>query len=277
MRGCTVALRYNGVSEECTGAWVEKTSAPFSQAGSVAVTDPVRERVVLFNSEGPWVWNGHWAKSITAAPNILLPSFTFDSTRSVFVAVGVTPDQSKYETWEWDGVASTFTKKSSTGPLPGDGHAIAYDPVRNQTVLFGGVQFSGVTWLWSGAAWSSPTVSGPPARAGHSMVYEPIGQRIILAGGSRAGIFFDDTWAWNGSAWTRIVDHVPTELGAGTIVSMAYDPNHGGVVAPTVSGTWLLTGTQWSKLDDTSIRGALAYDPVGKSLFSYSNSTAWWF
>jgi len=193
--------------------------------------------------------------------------------------VGVTPDQSKYETWEWDGAADSFTKKSSTGPLPGDGHAIASDPLRNQTVLFGGIQFSGATWLWKSTAWSKPSVSGPEPRAGHSMVFDPIGQRIILAGGSRNGIFFDDTWSWNGSTWTRIVEHMPAELGArtGYIKSMAYDPNHGGVVAPTDVSTWVLVGTQWSELDDSAIRGPLAYDPNGKSLLSVLSNSAWWF
>ncbi|MEZ4365050.1 MAG: hypothetical protein R2939_02040 [Kofleriaceae bacterium] len=68
------------------------------------------------------------------------------------------------DTWRWDG--TTWTEVSAATAPSGRGrHAMAYDPVRDRVVLFGGDPIYGSpnigaladTWLWDGAAWTEVT------------------------------------------------------------------------------------------------------------------------
>jgi hypothetical protein len=76
----------------------------------------------------------------------------FDSGRGVTVLFGgLTAGSSNGETWEWNG--STWTSRSTTGPSPRAGHAIAYETVRGVTLLFGGYPDDGPsaeTWQYRG-------------------------------------------------------------------------------------------------------------------------------
>ncbi len=70
-------------------------------------------------------------------------------------------------------------------------HAMAYDPARQRTVLFGGrVAPTGAddTWEWDGTAWTRlfPTESPPPTYD-HAMAYDSARQRMVVFSGS-------DTW-----------------------------------------------------------------------------------
>ena len=94
---------------------------------------------------------------------------------------------------------------STSGPSPRALTAMAYDPTRDRTVLFGGESRGDRlddTWEWDGASWSEITVpadSRPPARFFHSMTYDPTLKRVVMWGGIDSG----DQWEWDGVAWSK--------------------------------------------------------------------------
>ncbi|MCH8267302.1 MAG: hypothetical protein IH846_07285, partial [Acidobacteria bacterium] len=79
------------------------------------------------------------------------------------------------ETWVWDG-SMWMQRFPLTSPAARTRHAMVYDSVKNEVVLFGGqgcpskVDACGDTWVWNGSNWLQkfpPT--DPPARLHHSM------------------------------------------------------------------------------------------------------------
>ena len=85
------------------------------------------------------------------------------------------------DTWEWNGVA--WTLRSTSGPNPRFGHAVAYDSARGVTVLFGGTDdgftFNSQTWEWNGTGWTLRSSTGPSARAAHAMAYDSARGRTV--------------------------------------------------------------------------------------------------
>jgi hypothetical protein len=74
-----------------------------------------------------------------------------------------------------------WTKKSEIGPGLRARHAMAYDSVRGQTVLFGGLDqdgnIFGDTWEWDGGNWTEIANSDPPARIDTAMALIPNASR----------------------------------------------------------------------------------------------------
>jgi hypothetical protein len=83
---------------------------------------------------------------------------------------------------------------------------MAYDALRDRTILFGGRNAAGAplgdTWIWNGSSWF-PGPPGPPARFDHAMAYDPVRGVVVLFGGQAGGQKLGDTWEWNGAAWTQ--------------------------------------------------------------------------
>lgn len=156
-----------------------------------------------------------------------------------------------------------ITAASPTPPPARIMHAMAYDPVRDKCVLFGGStdgssafddtwELSGIN-VWQNMGLPSPR---PSARMGHSMVYADNLARTIVFGG-RINDFFNlnDTWTWNGSVWSNLAPSNPPPARA--FAAMTYVPSVGGVLLYGGLGfftngddTWLLntvTAT-WTQL-----------------------------
>ena len=150
------------------------------------VYDSHRREVVLFGGAGPprgdgqpqeflgdtWIWNGtSWRKANTptAPAGRRDYSMSFDSRRGVVLlyggAAGAGASTRRFEDmWQWDG--TTWTEIPMRTPNPGHRYvsAMAYDPARDRTVLYGGYSCG------------------------------PDGERCSV---------FSDTWEWNGEHWTR--------------------------------------------------------------------------
>jgi hypothetical protein len=66
--------------------------------------------------------------------------------------------QGTASTWVWQN--STWSRAATARPSLRNGHALAYDAVRNRVVLFGGFRsgqdFSD-TWEWDGTGWTEVT------------------------------------------------------------------------------------------------------------------------
>jgi hypothetical protein len=89
---------------------------------------------------------------------------------------------------------------------------MAYDPVTQKVVLFGGTvyntQYFDDTWTWDETNWTQEQPSNvPPARASTSMAYDSTSSSLILFGGCTTcfGTETDsDTWSWDGQSWTQL-------------------------------------------------------------------------
>ena len=115
--------------------------------------------------------------------------------------------------------------------------AMAYDPVREVTVMFGGRSDAGDlgdTWTWDGRAWRQqhPAVS-PPAREGAGMAFDRRSGRVLMVGGWNSTYLGPDgsgeTWSWDGSTWRREQSARGPAL-SGPLSAVASDPESGQVV-----------------------------------------------
>ncbi|HLB01867.1 MAG TPA: kelch repeat-containing protein, partial [Nitrospiria bacterium] len=91
-------------------------------------------------------------------------------------------------------------------------HAMVYDRLDHQVILFGGLDANGAlddTWIYNPSThqWTELfPISSPPARAGHAMVYDESRSRVILFGGKGLLGFLNDTWAYDPgtNTWTPL-------------------------------------------------------------------------
>ena len=121
--------------------------------------------------------------------------------------------------WEWDGKAWTQVV-TSDGPPVAHGAALAYDPVRESLILYGGLAdlvTYGDTWEWSSTTreWTKLETTGNPGPiCGHGMVTDTTRGKILLFGNGN-GYPWAHVWEWDGGTltWT---DRTPV-----TLMSMA--------------------------------------------------------
>ena len=246
--------------------WLRLTpaTAPSARRALAMVYDPVRARVVMFG--------GCTTATIDCGP------------------LG--------DTWEWDGTTWSQQTPSMSPPARG-GHALAFDPVRNVVVLFGGYAGTtplGDTWTWDGTTWREETpASAPPARGRHAMASEARGVLLfggcavagMVAGGIPCAENLGDTWMWNGTAWVnQATSGPPARFGHG----MALDPLRGVVVLAgggTGSGTglfpchdvWEWDGSAWSRRGPREPHGEwgpMTYDHARARVVMFTGSTWEW-
>lgn len=84
-------------------------------------------------------------------------------------------------------------------------HAISYNSVTGNTLLFGGADgtYLNDTWEWDGTNWTllSPTTS-PGVRIEHTMVFdENRGVHVLYGGYDNHGQYYGGVWEYNGSNW----------------------------------------------------------------------------
>ncbi|HMN39978.1 MAG TPA: kelch repeat-containing protein [Phycisphaerales bacterium] len=128
-----------------------------------------------------------------------------------------------------------WTNLGIAGPPAREFHAMAFDPVRNRVVLYGGVvagfpsgdlwEFDPVTNTWASVPQGPGPSPGP--RYGHAMAFDASSGRVMLVGGTDNTTYFNDAWAWNGLGWTAL----PPPPGPGRRWhAMASLPPTGGVL-----------------------------------------------
>jgi hypothetical protein len=182
-----------------------------------------------------WLWEaGAWRQASLAGPEPrTFPAMVYDSGRGEVVLFGgnrvlfgdsARPPAMLGDTWILR--SSAWTRMAENGPSPRAEAAVAYDPVRQRTVLFGGYQLEeaerrrlGDTWEWDGKQWTQVSTTGPASRSGATMAYDPARRAVVLFGGSGGPL--GDTWSWNGREWTRL--RVPPAPGRFN-TAMAWDP-----------------------------------------------------
>lgn len=237
-----------------------------------------------------------WFLSASNAPSPRrYHTLVYDSGRQLCVLFGgsdAIPDHENGETWEWNG--TTWIQRTTTGSIPARwGHAMAYDSVRDVTVLFGGFLpgDDGETWEYDGntGAWTQRATTGPRPRRVHAMAYDSLRGVTVLFGGlsfdgpTNQDIYLADTWTWNGTSWTQITTAFsPT---ARALHSMAFDANRGvvvlfgGVTPSAVGDTWEWNGLAWTQrgVSGPFAGGAngLAYDSLRQLTVLFQGHETW--
>jgi hypothetical protein len=192
-------------------------TGPGPRGHHAMIYDPARKQTVLFgnNDDAPtrdtWGWDGRiWKKLDSEGPPPRgVFGAAFDAKRNVVIlfggygccGAGVLGD-----TWEWN--AQRWVQiATANAPSPRYDSSMAYDPVRNRVVLFGGRNRAtsfGDTWEYDGRTWTKLDVTGPSARNGHAMVYDPRANAILLFGGRISeSVYLNDFWMFDG-VWKQI-------------------------------------------------------------------------
>lgn len=163
---------------------------------------------------------------------------------------------------------------------------MAYDPVSQKVVLFGGVntQYLSDTWTFDGVNWTQEhPASSPPARTSGNMAYDRVSRMLVLFGGYAGnGQYLRDTWLWDGatSSWIETNPRfAPTAVTAPLVFT---DPKTGHAMTwggfdghLYQSTTWLWTGTSWRNLRISNAPFARScsmygYDPVLQSVVLFA-------
>jgi len=148
----------------------------------------------------------------------------------------------------------------ATSPSPRSIAAMAYDPVSQKIVLFGGydgTQYLNDTWTFDGSNWTEiSAATAPPARTNASMAFDRDGAKLVMFGGYDGHNYLGDTWLWNGatSTWTQATNASgPTPV---TGPMLFLDPiahrvdNYGGYDGFLYQlTTYQWTGNTWQKLN----------------------------
>lgn len=193
-----------------------------------------------------WTWDGTWTSRGSGLPFPRTES-ALAAERDGLVLFGGRSMGTLADTWRWSDHAWTMLSPPMSPPARSS-HAMAYDPIRERTVLHGGRESGGLlglddTWEWDGTTWTPVTPLGvPPRLSQHRMVFDPLRQRVIAIGEDSApGTTINE---WNGQAWTSIaVEELgpAMTIGSGTAF---YDPVRHGLVAiapigMSASDVWL--------------------------------------
>ncbi len=284
---------YIGVSHELLN-WYKGKIDDFRVWDHVRTPEQIR---TFMNVTFPNEEENTWQLVSTSGPSPRRNhAMAYDSARQKVVlfggAVGYGEDSVPLgDTWEWDG--QTWTQVTTSGPSARSGCAMAYDPVKQRAVLFGGrnqyitgvsEEFLNDTWEWDGSTWSYMGTGGPSRRDEHGMVYDSNRNRIILFGGSdNPKSFRRDTWEWNGQQWTLLADDAAGPIGGhGTGregFGMAYDTIRqrvvifGGHDDANNGDTWEWNGANWSLVSETGPESrrmsAMVYDGFRQTVVNF--------
>ncbi|MFZ3262496.1 MAG: choice-of-anchor D domain-containing protein [Terriglobales bacterium] len=253
-----------------TGSWTQlSVTGPPPLQGSAIVYDAVHNQTVLFGGEDSsgvlhhdtWVFNGTtWTQLNPAVSpgNRRDHAMVFDpATGQVFLFGGesaVSPLTPLGDTWVWNG--SNWTKVASSGPNPRRGAAMAYDPVRNRVVLFGGYDGTTLysdTWAWNGSSWQELPVTGPLPRQYASASFDEVNGVTVLFGGDDTSVANDETWIWDGTTWSQLSPaHHPA---ARSNQGQAWDPLRQCTVlfgGSNNNDTWIWNGSDWESASPSS-------------------------
>jgi hypothetical protein len=220
---------------EWNGAnWIKRNSGEATARREAAMAyDSDRGVCVLFGGgtnilqghtpfNDTWEWNGsNWTlrqdNNPTASdrpPPLERPMLVYDSFRRRMILSGSSEHfdfdiRPITRTWEWDGNSWSV---HSNAPPPRLNSAMAFDPIRRVTVLFGGTGYNGGsylndTWTWDGTIWKlAPVASAPAPRDQHAMAFDLHRKVLVLVGGASGNIEapFNDTFEWNGVSWSYV-------------------------------------------------------------------------
>lgn len=252
-------------------SWTERHPAhsPAARDWPALAYDDALGEVVLFgggipgaaaNSDETWTWDGSdWSEQQPewSPPGRHSAAMAYDAARGLLVLFGGL-GQGGYlnDTWTYDGRTWTpvcgVDALPACGPPPGLGNAMAYDPLHQQIVMFGGSNGDNYTWTWDGSGWTlQQPAQSPPAPQFGTLVFDAALGQIVLVGSDLPGFgtVGNELWGWDGSDWRQLQPAAspPRRRDAAVV----FDPLSGGVllfgggqfangVQTDLNDTWLL-------------------------------------
>ncbi len=175
------------------------------------------------------------------------------------------PTQIYDDTWAWDGQAWQLLAPSMR-PTAREGHTMAWDPVRQRVLLYGGYNPNTTfhdTWEWDGSTWAPVfAASYPRDMSRPGLAFDHARGRMVLAGYVYATGQRFETWEFYGGHWLNRSSLNRPNLDA-LGVTLGYDPNTRRVLAfdgsldqgapqRHRSLTWSWDGNNWAQLFVTS-------------------------
>ncbi|MCP4421764.1 MAG: hypothetical protein GY805_34560, partial [Chloroflexi bacterium] len=149
------------------------------------------------------------------------------------------------DVWRYDGTDWSQVTTSGSPPPARTHHAIAYDSVSDEILLFGGRNATGTlltdSWVLdlSNDTWSQSGSSGPAARMAHGLAYDPTNDNFVLVAGNNndGDTILNDTWHYDsGSGWTLAS---PTQAAPNTAYHLLiYDSTNDLFLLFTNGETW---------------------------------------
>jgi hypothetical protein len=243
-----------------------------------------------------WTWDGaDWHKaSSSEGPSWRFGAlYVYDEATGEIVLFGGEDAAGKLlsETWTWDG--HWKLRHPAVSPPARMWPAAAYDPIRNDVIMFGGnigkgqAGDIGDTWTWDGQTWSQnsfrqgrepPGQSFGPAAA----AFDPASKQVVLVNGPTCIVkpgegCSPDTWSWDGKTWTV---HPSSAVMAVTRSGFLYTDTKLGRLVMLDGGFWTLSGVSrvwdgvnWSALSAPPFKqvtvAGLAYDDGAASLVAF--------
>jgi hypothetical protein len=190
-----------------------------------------------------------------------------------------------------------WTQRQDLGPSARGNVALAYDPLRQRTVLYGG-QVKALdggdpasmadTWEWDGQYWSQVSDIGPASTGNYEMAWDENSQRIMMFGGGQFGGNLPsdhNTWEWDGENWTQVDDGGPSariffgfasDTWRKRIVLFGGASVAEGQALTALGDTWEWDGEGWTQQEETgpSARSgqAMAFDPLRKRIVLFGGA-----
>jgi hypothetical protein len=282
------------------GQWSElSASGPAGRYAAGIAWDAADGYAVLFggyNGGGAayndtWTYvHGTWTNITSTAGTAPAPRWRFGMTWDagdgyVLLYGGSNGLESVFYNDTWEFLHGSWTQLDPTGhPLDRYRFSMAYDPIDNYTVAFGGCTSSACspldssTWAYSNDSWRAlaPTTH-PSARIYYTIAYSATADTLQLFGGSSAvgppESPLSDTWNFTGGNWTSITSTLAASPKALAYAAMAYDPvDHYTVLfggARPNADAYYFTNQTW--VLGPSIIGSVATSPSKIDL--HQNST----
>ena len=215
---------------------------PFAEPYQQMVYDRRVGTCILFeglHSNGTWTFDGaRWQRlAVSAAPSTrAATSMVYDGTRGRAVLHGGTLGQSVLDdTWEFDALASTWTR-ISTAHRPPQTYVtkMVFDPVRGRT-LWRSTMAPQEMWEFDGSDWQRVVETAVPTdRLAAALIFDPVrGVPVLWSGAINAPIprEFDDLWQFDPvqGRWSPLP--APARLGRRFEHAVATDPVRGVVMS----------------------------------------------
>ncbi len=199
---------------------------------------------------------------VTVPQAVYGQGMAYDSDRDMVVMFGgyrTSAAAGSNRTYEFDG--TDWTRRfPSTIPGARWWIGMAYDPVNQLTVMFGGNNGSGVssptideTWVWDGSNWYqlSPSTT-PTVGMGYGIAWDSVREKVVMVTG------LPETWTWDGTDWTLETPSNPItdeRFWPGmTFDDAGYSLLYGGDFAGARSDTWTYD-TDWTELSPATTPG----------------------
>ena len=287
-RGATLAAADGDtLTTHGAGSWARLNwAAPAARHATALAHDSARGRTVAFGGvaqgqqtlEDTWEWDGRaWRQMWPLDPEgdgdppaRSGHGLAYDTRRERTVLFGSALDA---HVWEWDGRSwARRVPTTDQAPSPRVGAAVAWDPVGQRTLVFGGLsdglQPLAELWAWDGDAWSRldaelpPDAPAPPARLHAALACsEDPGEGCLLFGGlpqapAQPGAPLGDLWRWDGDGWEALAPAAPNPA-ARSGHALASDPLLGRILlfggqdaAGPLADTWSWAAGAWTPLGE---------------------------